>query len=89
MSTTEKPPLALKLADDLVFLTKTEWTINVFISKSKLETVAAELRRLHAENEALRSALQEMADFYYKASEYQALARAALARTSEAIGEKK
>ena len=53
--------------------------------QSYFDDVAEELRRLHAENQKLKTdllvttnSLKEMADFYYKASEYQEMARKAV-----------
>jgi len=49
-------PLALKLADDLMEAHRG----HADEGPSTFSDAAAELRRLHAENEALREALQEM-----------------------------
>ncbi len=73
-------PLAIALAEQL----EASW---------KYSTIAAELRRLHTENEALREALQAIVDdatpWGNQAANMAHIARAALARASEAIGEVK
>jgi hypothetical protein len=61
---TGKQPKALRLAEQLEFLTKTNGgMINVFISKGRLREAAAELRRLNEVNaelvEAVKAALSD------------------------------
>ncbi len=73
-------PLALKLADEI---TETPWP------ETYVSAVAAELRRLHAENEALREALAALEAFVKYAEDVNDdspeldRARAALARAGE------
>ncbi len=66
------PPLAIALADEL----------DRFGTVIEHHTCAAELRRLHAENEALRTALQDISA-YYPNSWASDTARAALTRAGE------
>jgi hypothetical protein len=59
----DKQPEALRLAEQLEFLTKTNGgMVSVFISCGKLRQAAAELRRLHAANAELLAELQNIAN---------------------------
>jgi hypothetical protein len=58
---TDKQPEALRLAEQLEFLTKTNGgMVSVFISCGKLRQAAAKLRRLHEVNAELLAALRDI-----------------------------
>jgi len=58
---TDKQPEALRLVEQLEFLTKTNGgMVSVFISCGRLREAAAELRRLHEVNAELVEALKEI-----------------------------
>ncbi len=79
MNKTEQP-LALRLADLIDYNTKYDLELT---GTGIEEQAATELRRLHAENEALRQALDLIAKTGPDARQCCDIARAALARAGE------